>query len=74
MYLPLFRYQFMPATPLRIHEFDTKTPQMCELACESAFLWFGLPGRLLLKRTKRIKKLQDWHSEEEMQKKRDNRL
>ena len=24
-----------------------KTPQIREPACESAFLWFGLPGRLL---------------------------
>ena len=29
------------------HSEFTKTPQICEPACESAFLWFGLPGRLL---------------------------
>ena len=29
------------------HSEFTKTPQICEPACELAFLWFGLPGRLL---------------------------
>ena len=29
------------------HSEFTKTPQIREAACESAFLWFGLPGRLL---------------------------